>query len=508
MNTAVLNYLKAGSSGIVIVSHEETRVENDVCATVGALGAPWKFYVWSVTAGIQLVDTGSGEIAETIGDTQDPNAALETFGKLESKSVMLLRDFHAFTGKDANPMLVRRLRDSITLGKQSNRALIVVGCRLELPQEVEKEMSVIEFKLPDRAMLRQVLDGIAESAGIKVGENVDLLIDAASGMTTTEAEGAFALSVAETKSLDVEVVQREKSLAVLKNGLLEIVPAKITLQDIGGLERLKLDLHEKRNLFTPAARKYGLPTPRGLLVVGQAGTGKSLTAQATAATFGLPLLRLEAGRLFGSLVGQSEANWRAAFATVKACSPCILWIDEVDGLFAGSGSGSTDGGTTQRVLKAILQDMQGNGDGVFFMFTANDIDNLPDPLIDRLDVWSVDLPTAKERAEIWRIHIAKRGRKSKAYDLPELARLTDGFSGRQIEQVWLKAMTLAFNDGVREPKMSDAQDAISRVTPTSKLMAEVIEARRKRLAGRAMPASESESLGPSVKAPGKGRALA
>jgi SpoVK/Ycf46/Vps4 family AAA+-type ATPase len=199
---------------------------------------------------------------------------------------------------------------------------------------------------------------------------------------------------------------------------------------------------------------------------------------------------LEAGRLFGSLVGESESNWRRAFATVKAVSPCILWIDEVDGLFAGGkGSGSSDGGTTQRVLKAILQDMQLNGDGVFFVFTANDVDQLPDPLIDRLDVWSVDLPSQSERAEIWRIQIEKRGRKSSGFDLERLAQATDGFSGRQIEQVWVKAMTLGFNDGAREPKTADCMEAVSRVVPTSKTMSAQIEARRLRLAGKATPAS-------------------
>ena len=161
-----------------------------------------------------------------------------------------------------------------------------------------------------------------------------------------------------------------------------------------------------------------------------------------------------------------------------------------------------DSGTSQRVIKAVLQDMQFNGDGLFFMFTANDIDKLPDPLIDRLDVWSVDLPTTKEREDIWRIHIAKRGRKPKSFDLPELARVTDGFSGRQIEQVWIKAMAIAFMAG-REVKMADCTDAASRVTPTSKTMATVIEARRQRLAGKATPASEPETQAKATATPGK-----
>ena len=294
--------------------------------------------------------------------------------------------------------------------------------------------------------------------------------------------------------MDPEIVYREKAATVKRNGLLEIVENKISLDDIGGLENLKGDLREKSNLFSEEARKFGLPTPRGLLVVGQPGTGKSLTATATSDVFGIPLLKLEAGRIFGSLVGESERNWRTAFATARAVAPCILWIDEVDGLFSGGeSSGRTDGGTTQRVIKAVLQDMQFNGEGIFFMFTANDVDNLPDPLVDRLDVWSVDLPTAKEREAIWSIHIAKRGRKPGKFNLGELARSTEGFSGRQIEQVWIKALTLAFNDDEREPGAKDVATAASRFVPTSVLMAVQIENRRKRLKDRSMPASVAEN---------------
>jgi SpoVK/Ycf46/Vps4 family AAA+-type ATPase len=352
---------------------------------------------------------------------------------------------------------------------------------------------VMEFKLPDREQLRVILEGIAESASLKLNGNTDRILDAAGGLTTTEAENAFALSVVEAKDVDPDVVAREKAHTVRKNGLLEIVEDTTTLDDIGGLENLKGTLHSMRNLFTKEARAYGLPTPRGQLYVGQPGTGKSLCARATGKIFNIPLLRLEAGRIFGSLVGESERNWRSAFATAKAVSPCVLWIDEVDGLFSGGeSSGKTDGGTTARVIKAILQDMQFNSDGIFFVFTANDIDGLPDPLIDRLDVWSVDLPNASERESIWAIHIEKRGREPKKFNLAELATVTDGFSGRQIEQVWLKAMTLAFN-AKREPQNRDVAEVCKTVVPTSQTMADAIQRRRERLKNRATPASAAES---------------
>ena len=495
MKQTIINYLRAGYPALFLVSHEEARCERELAAVAQAV--KFNLYAWSITTGI--VNAVKGEV---VPDTHDPVAALEAFGRLPRKSMLLMRDFHLFL-KDGNPVLIRRLKDAIASGKVDNRAVIMLGCTLTLPPEIEKDTVVVEFGLPDRDALKSVLDGIAEANNLTLNGSVDSILDAASGLTTTEAENAFALSQIEAGSIQPAVISREKSNTVRKNGILEIVEQRTSLADVGGLELLKTDLTEKRNLFTKQARDYGLPTPRGCLFVGQPGCGKSLTATATSATFNVPLLRLEAGRIFGSLVGQSEGNWRSAFATAKAVAPCVLWIDEVDGLFAGHGGQSTDGGTTQRVLKAILQDMQMNGEGVFFVFTANDIDHLPDPLIDRLDVWSVDLPTATEREAIWKIHIGKRKRNPKSFSLAALATLTDGFSGRQIEQVWLKAMTLAFNDGGREPNNDDVAQAASSFVPTSVTMAEAIARRKQRLANRARPASAPEQ----VNTP-KGRKLA
>lgn len=489
MKNQIINYIRAGYPGLYITSHEEQRVESEMRAV--AKDVKFQLFAWSVTDGIIKPHDDPGKV-ESIKDTQSPDAALQEFAKLPEKSILLLRDFHMFLA-EPNPLLFRLLKDTLALGKASNRVLVIVGCQLRLPPELEKEITVIEFKLPDREQLLGILEAIAAEAKVKLNGNTEKLLDAAGGLTTLEAENAFSLSVVEADDITPEVVAREKSYTVKKNGLLEIVESEVTLDQIGGLELLKADLVDQRNLFTKEAREYGLPAPRGKLVVGQPGTGKSLTATAVRSVFGLPLVRLEAGRIFGSFVGESERNWRTAFNTVKAIAPCVFWIDEVDGLFAGAeSSGRTDGGTTGRVIKAILQDMQFNGEGIFFIFTANDIDGLPDPLIDRLDVWSVDLPHAAEREAIWQIHITKRNRSPKKFDLPELARLTDGFSGRQIEQVWLKAMTRAFN-AKREPTNGDVAHVCKGVVPTSVTMKDAIDRRRKRLENRATPASAPEA---------------
>lgn len=489
MRDKITNYIRAGYPGLFIVSHEEQRVERELIAV--ARETEFNLFVWSLTQGmIEMADT-----PKAVPDTEGPIDMLKSFMSQPEKSIVLLRDFHMLLA-DPGPHLVRALRDALTVGKSSNRHLVIVGCQLQLPPELEKEITVLEFALPDRVQLKAVLDNICESTAVKVKKDeVELIIDAASGLTTSEAENAFALSIIETKRIDAKTVQREKASTIKKNGLLEIIESRTTLEDIGGLENLKQDLGEQRHLFTADAREYGLDSPRGKLFVGQPGTGKSLTAKATAAIFGIPLLRLEAGKLFGSLVGQSEANWRSAHATARAIRPCVMWIDEIDGLFAGAqSSGQTDSGVTARVTKTILQDMQDNSEGIFFVCTANDVDNLPDPLVDRLDVWSVDLPTATERESIWRIHIAKRNRNPKDYKITALAAATDGYSGRQIEQIWLKALTLAFNADQSAPTDADCLAAIKRFVPTSVTMATAIQRRRERLKDRATPASAPDAI--------------
>ena len=494
-------YISAGYAALYAVTHEEDRITSTILSAAKDIkckdGKAYEVWQWTITSGL------TNSEGETIDKTADPLAMLTAFiahnvnpttsepegTHVPNKSIVILKDFHLFL-KSPPPLLIRKLKEAISVGRASNRCLIIMGCVLHLPPELEKEVTVIEFTLPTRDELRCVAESVAKSANQILNGNTDAILDAMSGLTTSEASDAAAYSVVENGEIAASVVSRIKADTIKKNGILEIVTNKVSLSDIGGLDLLKSDLHSKRNMFTKAAKEYGLPTPRPLLCCGQAGTGKSLTATATATVFNLPLLRLEAGRLFGSLVGESERNWRTAFATAKAVSPCVVWVDEIDGLFSGAeSSGRSDGGTTNRVIKAILQDLQFNSDGLFFVFTANDIDGLPDPLIDRCDVWSVDLPNQKEREAIWSIHIAKRKRNPETFQIQWMAEQSDGYSGRQIEQAWIAAMTLAFDDNGREPVDLDCVHVLSKMVPTSVTMKDQIEARRKRLAGCARPAS-------------------
>lgn len=486
MTARIANYIRASYPALFLVSHEEIRMEHLIAAAAEATQRP--LYTWSLTTGRQLIG-GSDDRDLDYLDVLKPNNLHTMLLSEDGGAILLLRDFHLHL-QEGDAMMIRTFKDAVAFCKQNAITLVMIGATVKLPIELSKLVTTIEFDLPDRESLLHTLTQTCEANGIPApeGEELEALLTAAGGLTTTEAEDAFALSLVETNTITSAIVQREKANTIKRNGILELIDRPASLDEIGGLELLKADLLSKRNRFTRAAAEYGIPTPRGILAVGQPGTGKSLTASATSSIFGTTLLRLEAGRLFGSHVGESEANWRNVFATARAIAPCILWIDEVDGLFSGSSSsGRTDGGTTARVTKAILQDMQFNGEGIFFMFTANDIEGIPDPLIDRCEVWNVELPHLDERKAIWRVHIAKlRGAQTiphdpDDFDLAALARATEGFSGRQIEQVWLAALTAAFNDSMRPPTTEDALAAAKATVPTSVTMAAQIAARRERL---------------------------
>jgi len=497
MREKLINYIRAGYSGLYIVSHEEARVEAEIKAVAREL--KYGLYAWTVTTG--LVNTKDGQ---HLG-AQDPMEAMLTMDEIPEGSVILLRDFHAFL-TDPNPILARALKDELSMAKTQGKVIVILGCKLVLPPELEREITVIEFKLPDKTQQGTVLDSITESAKLKkiAGDERDLILDAATGLTTTEAENAFALSVVKSKKIDPVIVAREKAQTVKKNGLLEIVEVKEGLDNIGGLDALKDWLLKRKDAFSNRAVNYGLPCPKGLLIIGIPGTGKSLTAKATASVFGRPLLKLDAGRLFAGLVGQSEGNLRSVIQTAEAIAPAVLWIDEIEKGFSGSkSSGSTDGGTSSRVFGSFISWMQDKRAPVFVVATANDVSQLPPELLrkGRFDeMFFVDLPNQNEREAIWRIQIARYGRDPEQFDIPALAKATDGSTGSEIEQAFIDAMYAAFADG-KEPSDLAVSMVLTEQVPLSKLMAEQIAAIRQWAMGRAR-------LATSVQEKNKGRKIA
>jgi AAA+ superfamily predicted ATPase len=480
MRTQITNYTRAGYPGIYLVSHEEQRVEAELKAIADRL--KYKLFAWSATEG--MIDTADGNIKQA----NDPLEAITVIQELPDNSLILLRDFHLFL-QDSNPVLIRALKDELTKAKTKGKVLIILGCRQVLPPELEREFTVLDFNLPDRDTLGTVLDQICSSAKLPPvrGDDRDQILDAASGLTCSEAENAFALSVVACKTVKAVNVAQEKACTVKKNGLLELIEVREGLQDIGGLDQLKDWLIKRRDAFSAKATAYGLPSPKGLLIVGIPGTGKSLTAKATASVFGRPLLKLDAGKLYGSLVGQSESNLRSVIQTAEAIAPCCLWVDEIEKGLAGSkSSGSTDGGTSARVLGSLLSWLQEKRSQVFVVATANDVTQLPPELLrkGRLDeMFFVDLPNQRERETIWGIQIQKYGRKAQQYDNVALAMASDGMTGSEIEQAVIDSLYGAFAES-REPGMLDLSMAVSATVPLSKLMAEQITGLRKWAVGR------------------------
>jgi len=481
-------YLLAGYPGFVLVTPEEARAEAELAASCSSLHR--HLHAWSSTDG--LVDIAS---KRTVG-CPDPLEALmhveALFRQEEIRHVVMLRDLQLHLDQN-DPLLVRRMKDLLRLAKSAGHALVLTGCRSKLPPELEHEVAVIDLDLPDVTKLGNVLDGILTSAEQPPLHDAvrESVLHAALGLTTMEAENSFALSLVECRRVDPILVAREKARTLKRGGLVEVVEAKPNLDDIGGLDDLKRWLSQRRPAFGSAARDYGLPVPKGLLIVGIPGTGKSLTAKATAGVLQLPLLRLDMGRVFGGIVGQSEANLRSVIRTAEAIAPCVLWIDEIEKGFGGStGSGSSDGGTSSRVFGSFLSWMQEKEKPVFVVATANDVSQLPPEFLrkGRFDeMFFVDLPDTEERTAIWEIVIARHTRDPKSHDLGALAKVTDGFTGAEIEGAYREALHEAFAEG-REPTAVDIHSAIATTTPVSKLMEERIDALRKWSKGRAREA--------------------
>jgi ATP-dependent 26S proteasome regulatory subunit len=369
----------------------------------------------------------------------------------------------------------------------------------QLSKELEKEVHILELPYPSFEDIKAIYNKVCKEYDIKNASEPDSdLIEAALGLTIMEAEKAFSLAYIESGNLssaEVPLVIREKENVIKKSGYLEYYHPKETMTDVGGLTNLKDWLIKRGRGFDKGAKDFGLTYPRGILLLGIPGTGKSLTAKAIGNEWHFPLLRLDMGKIFGGIVGESERNIREALNIAEAIAPSIVWIDEIEkGMSGISSSGSTDGGTTARVLGTFLTWMQEKTKPVFVVATANDISQLPPELLrkGRVDeIFFVDLPTEKEREEIIKIHLKKKNRKPKDFNTKELAKKSKGFSGAELEEVVKEALFQAY-DKEREVNDEDILEAIDKTFPLSRTMHETIEKMRKWAKSRAVSASTDE----------------
>ncbi len=479
---------------LYLVSFEEQRVEAILADLAKSHGK--ELLSWSVTQGLRRVESARGPGAE---GPKDPVEALQAVARLTDPSLVVLKDFHPFL---SDPAVVRSLRELAHDLKSTYTTAILLSPTLSIPPELEKEVSVLDVPLPTAKelldLLKEIVTVVRKGNRAQVNLNAqeaEQLIKASLGLTLSEAENAYAKAIAHNGRLDkddIQLVLDEKRQVIRKAGLLEYYPTDEKLANVGGLENLKLWLARRTAAFGEPARKFGLPEPKGLLLLGVQGCGKSLSAKAIASTWRLPLLRLDMGRIFSGLVGSSEENLRRAIRVAEGVAPAVLWVDEIEKALSGvASSGQSDGGVTARVFGALLTWLQEKTAPVFVVATANRIDLLPPELLRKGrfdDIFFIDLPAAAERQEIFQIHVARRGRKPEGYDLMRLAQLAEGYSGAEIEQAVISALYDAFAEQ-RDLAQNHLERAVRESIPLAATMREDIARLREWARTRTRPAS-------------------
>jgi AAA+ superfamily predicted ATPase len=470
-----------------IRSLEEERVESLLERAAARLGGR-TLLRWDFVSGLSGAPNREGEAA------RNPQAALEALAGLppEQGVILLLKDFHRYAD-DAG--VCRRLRNLAVALRRVPHTLVISAPDWQLPRELEDSVTLLELPLPDAAEIGALLSSIAAASGRPLAAGVlEMLTAACHGLSEQRVRQLAARALARRGQLgldDLAEVLEEKRQAIARSELLEYCPTEATPADIGGLEALKHWLEQRHRAFGEDAQRYGLPLPRGVLLVGPQGTGKSLTAKAIAHSWSMPLLRLDVGRLFAGLVGASEARTREMIQRAEAMAPCVLWIDEIDKGFGGDSR--SDGGTTQRVLASLLTWMAEKTSAVFVVATANAVERLPGELLrkGRFDeIFLLELPDRGERRAILDLQLRRR-RPAHTIPLEVLVDRTAGFSGAELEQTVIEAMHLAFGEG-RELAEADLIAAASQVVPLSRTAREQLEALRAwASSGRARPASQT-----------------
>lgn len=491
------NLFKARFSFVYIPTWEEIRIVEaitKIASDTKTIKTKRDVFIWSSTEGIKK-NLPNGQ--EKVNNVENPIEALNYIDNYNKPAIMILKDVHTFLGvNNRNPdyNFIRRIRDVAGSLKNADypKNVVIIAPTLVLPIELQKDITVVDFDLPTLDEIKALLDIMIEDNGgsgivINLNENEkEVLCKAAQGLTLQEAENAFARAMVAKGQLtinELDVVLDEKCQVIKKTGILEFIKSDFNMDDVGGLENMKKWLTKRNNSWLGKAQKdYNLPAPKGILITGVPGCGKSLTAKAMSAMWQLPLLRLDVGKIFSGLVGSSEENMRKAIQTAEAVAPSILWIDEIEKGFGTSG-GEMDGGTATRVFGTFLTWMAEKTKPVFVIATANNISRLPSEMLrkGRFDeIFFVDLPTINERKVIFKLHLQKKLKDSISSDfqvtddlLNRLSEATEGFVGAEIEQVVVSALFEAFSED-RTLNEEDLFRVIKNTVPLSTTQSEQI----------------------------------
>lgn len=468
----------------------------------------YEFHTWDCVDGLQTHHRNQSNRLEKIAthknrETKDSVGLLEFLKHIEddNKEIFVIEDFHKYFDIEGVVVHLRKLSTRLRL---MNKHLLLLSPFHKLPIELEKYVTIVNMPLPDKKDLERRLNHILNKNEVRINNDLkQFLIDAALGLTDTEADLAFRLALEKT-GLDnenaVRVIANEKQQIIKKSGILDYYQVNEELdKSVGGLQNLKVWLKQRQKAFEHQAKRVfakPLPEPKGILLLGVPGCGKSLTAKCIASLWKQPLLRLDIGKVFQAEVGSSENNIRQAIATAEAVAPCVLWIDEIEkGLNVGGGE--KDGGTNSRVFSTILTWMQEKTKSVFVVATANNISNLPPELLrkGRFDeIFFVDLPTFEERKHIFKIHLQKYGQRS-ITDFNYLAQKSQFFNGAEIEEVVKEALFLSYIEDFDKDQISikHLEKAIEPVVPLAQTMNEKISKLREWAFSRARLASDVQN---------------
>ena len=476
-----------------VVSPEEETAEETLCAAASAKKA--QIYFWDFARGWN--DSGAGK--------GNPMQGLERVSKAagHNSAIFVMKDIATLIAPGASGQIasnqlpiVREIKNLARDIARDRRTLVILSDQLRLPVELREETTVVDFSLPTIEEISELVDRLVPAEKIRLtDEEKEQLVKACQGLSRCRIARVLAKCLAETvviTKIAINSVIEEKRQTIRETGILEFIPAQVGLESVGGLENLKAWVKVRSHSFSDKAREYGLPSPKGLLLAGIQGTGKSLSAKTIAAEWKLPLLRLDVGRLFGGIVGESESRVRQVIKLAEAIAPVVLFIDEADKAFGNINSGSDgDSGTSRRVFGSLITWMQEKTAPVFIVMTANNVEILPAELLrkGRLDeLFFVHLPNQSERTEIYRVHLEKvrPGRcnqksgknakqKSSDFDLGMLAAASKDFSGAEIEQVIYEAMQNAFSCDA-EFTQADILTAIHHCIPLAQIAQPQIEA--------------------------------
>lgn len=483
-------------------SYEYYRTKQKIKGIVELLrreGKKVNYYQWDCVYGlVQILPDKTEKRIERMQNPLEVLAYILNSKKSGEKNIFVLDDINNHIERDEVKLMFRKIAEATN----NNTHAIILSSIYRLPAELEKYITVLQIPLPKRNELGEVLDIVAKQSKVELKTNLrNRLIDAALGMTSMEADLAYCLASVKDGFDDKSpfTVSSEKEQIIRKSGILDYFPKNESLKDVGGMENLKEWLKKRQLAYDKEARDWGLKEPKGLLLLGVPGCGKSLIAKSIASSWNMPLLRLDVGKVFQGIVGSSEDNIRKAIATAEAVAPCVLWIDEIEkGLSGVQSSGATDGGVTSRIFSTILTWMQEKTAPVFVVATANNINQLPPELLrkGRFDeIFFVGLPSQKEKENIFSIHLQKNRQNVSSFALDILAQKAEGFNGAEIEECVKEAMFTAYVESQESniaPKlqMIHILDAIKNTVPLSKTMEKQITDLRKFAVSRAKNASK------------------